>query len=1522
MEKQIKLCTLLTKPFVLFVLLFALGVGEMWGGNSATNAHIYFDNTNSQWTTTGDYKINVLIGRQDDWGGGNGQGGQAFAMTPVPHTTNLYYKHFDEWKNYDSFLFNNTSSEWSSDWNGENPRDRAKSGVNYSGDYETDMNQTHIFTPSSSTKGAGLSYATGATYTVLNSAQTVAQYLTTNGGSSYSAYTTANLATITISTYKMNGDNSTTESSASMSAGEASCDAALTATVTMEVTNVAEGYQFVGWYDGDTEKGTETTYTYAASGAKTIRARFATKFYVSTLYLRAGTNWRSGSPGPRFAACFKNLAGTESWVNTSGTEEFSSVAVPDGDWNYVIMCRMNGSEAGNEWANRWDQTSNMYPDGVNNCVYVADNAWGGSTGNVGSWTSYAPVPAISGTMNNWRPTANQFSGSPLRLTMELPAGTAYNFKVANGLFSSWYGHGASNNNDLTFAGQTNAETLTQGHRNMMFLTARAGTYTFEWDAANSKLTIIYPDTLHPSMDYVYMEKYSGWNSGDFSNIHYWDDSSNPLTAGSDDPKMTAYHNFKDKRLNYYIYPMLTDYPNFKAADGLNGGTGSNHTDDMVATGHGGHYTYYSEDAKKWVWSTFQVYIKLENQGADEGKKGTLGVPVAFNDTALSARISKPVKTNYDFGGYYTAAEGGGVQIIDADGDWIANKLDYTSASGAWIHAGDTTTLYAKWTETARSITLQVSPSGAGSFDVGGVAKAHGDVINAYISTPTETITAIASHGAWKFKEWRYSEGVGNKAETGMDNTVQINSDRDGTLTAVFEPRYVLYGSIYNNDDDKSGMPGWPNHSLETAEFEVNTTSPCNLTCERTLLAGKTYKFVVHDRAAQKNYGYDPAGSNLPEGTSWLFDDVNFDVYVTTKSYGTYTFKINNITESEGNYYPTVTIDRPANPHALELGWRYTQIDDPSTLKEGDTGGTVSAQTTETDESHHDIANGGWIAHGSGITFTASHATGYSFNGEWYDNNNCATKFMDGNPSTKASNITDNFRVYVKFDEISTSVTLSATNGQIKVGDTPSSETTCGVTTTRSLTAVPNDGYYFTGWSLSDSPDFQLDDKASDTDPEVILRGKGNGTAGTLTANFALRYSLKGTMNSENWGTDHYISNIATVGGKAIGYVDITLAANTSYEFAIYDLGPGGGWLKDNDTQVYYMTNGNSYVWGFGLGRTQNCGITTAGAGTYRFMWNITDKTMSVIYPNFVIYRTGDKAEDSESATHTTTSTVESYDGGTINQGIEFRMKVRELDKWYTLCLPFTVNKVCVWDAEDGKYYEMKPYYRSAPGETFYTGHYVIRSPYGEGVAAAPGVEIELAKFDDWRDPVNASVLPSASTPYIIQWHHSYFYNRYISFFGTIGQTIPTSMTSVAAPSANDKVRVCGNDAMKEGKVAGAYMLDNDYGSGAWLRDEDKTKSRTISPFECYILASGETTGKYLVIRRGMTTDDTPTGWDDVLNSERKVRINVYTISGFMVTQFNDCSFAEAAQRLRTECGEGIFILRSENESVKLMVGGK
>ena len=375
-------------------------------------------------------------------------------------------------------------------------------------------------------------------------------------------------------------------------------------------------------------------------------------------------------------------------------------------------------------------------------------------------------------------------------------------------------------------------------------------------------------------------------------------------------------------------------------------------------------------------------------------------------------------------------------------------------------------------------------------------------------------------------------------------------------------------------------------------------------------------------------------------------------------------------------------------------------------------------------------------------------------------------------------------------------------------------------------------------------------------------------------------------------------------------MDISLAANTDYQFKMVDKLTGESYMNGSD-QVYYMTNGNSHNWTFATDKTWNCGITTAGAGTYRFTWNITDKKMTVTYPNFVIYRTGDKAEDPRAQN----TDVESYDGGTIEKAIEYRMKVHTLDEWTTLCLPFSVSAVKVWDDEDNRYYDIVPFYRS--GGTFYTGHYIIRKP-------ETLTDYAIATFEEkWQDPASPEgYLPSKNTPYIIQWHDPYFSGKYISFFSPTGQDIPTDFSAGSAPSADDVVNVFGNNTMRSGTVRDAYLLEPDYGpSGAWLREAVGT-NRTVLPFECFIRANDATTTRYRILRRGATPDDTPTGWEVVMDSEPMTAITVYTLTGIPVARYDGCSFAEAARRLNAEQAGGIYILRSENKCVKLMIGGQ
>lgn len=240
---------------------------------------------------------------------------------------------------------------------------------------------------------------------------------------------------------------------------------------------------------------------------------------------------------------------------------------------------------------------------------------------------------------------------------------------------------------------------------------------------------------------------------------------------------------------------------------------------------------------------------------------------------------------------------------------------------------------------------------------------------------------------------------------------------------------------------------------------------------------------------------------------------------------------------------------------------------------------------------------------------------------------------------------------------------------------------------------------------------------------------------------------------------------------------------------------------------------------------------------------------------FVIYRTGDAPDGGGG--------IETFDGGSIDSPIEYRMKVHTLDQWYSLYLPFDVDAIKV--IEDGIYYDIQPYYRLEVGGTLYQGHYFIRTP-------AKTTDFEIANFSDWRDPSSYVFTPAGKTPYVIRWHDSYFLNKYISFFGHTDAAIPETMTVGDRPTKDSVVNVYGNDAMVSGSVVDGYTLEPDYGNGSWLREETIGDSRTVLPFECYLRANTVTTPIFKVVRKQDVTTAIPMT-NDPLSMPHKVLIN-------------------------------------------------
>ena len=265
----------------LFIALtLILGVSNAWG--AVKGGEIYFDVLTSGWGTVSSVEYVISHDSYSKW----------YKMANIANTQ-LYYISSDSWTDAKYIAFTANFGWTSGEGNSyDHRKNYGPSGCKYTAKntYGVNSGSTYLFYASNSSNNAAITTSSpagylgsGKTYTALNYTQTLNQELSTDNGSSYSASTAA-LATVKVSSYKLASKNTSSATSDTIASGGSSttCSAARTATVTYEVSSVKTGYTFVGWYDGNTQKSTSTTYTYNATGAKTITARFKANQYTIT----------------------------------------------------------------------------------------------------------------------------------------------------------------------------------------------------------------------------------------------------------------------------------------------------------------------------------------------------------------------------------------------------------------------------------------------------------------------------------------------------------------------------------------------------------------------------------------------------------------------------------------------------------------------------------------------------------------------------------------------------------------------------------------------------------------------------------------------------------------------------------------------------------------------------------------------------------------------------------------------------------------------------------------------------------------------------------------------------------------------------------------------------------------------------------------------------------------------------------------------------------------------------------------
>lgn len=670
-----------------------------------------------------------------------------------------------------------------------------------------------------------------------------------------------------------------------------------------------------------------------------------------------------------------------------------------------------------------------------------DNKWGssslsskGSNGYTATYTSKYDLDGTSGSYKTFLITTAS-SGNNRAMTITYYAGysnlpkleatqaakkrdTGSSYSTATGTYpASLKLQGSHMNTASAIARNTITSTAsTDAKANKTYDAIKTGTITHSYESLSSSYyfegwgtgttpsktdaTYEYNITAATTVYAFFSKKYTltydekGTTGSSTLSVTSVSDFSGATTSGSYIPTGHSIELTASPATGYRLTSPQAWYSDASCSESLNNGTNTT-------------YTISSLNANSEVYAKFELipYTIAYNLNGGENNEDN---PSGYNVTTATITLQAPSRDNYTFEG------------------WYANS-SFTGSAVTSIPLGSTGNkeLWAKWSETPYTITPSVTPDGSGSVNT---------ITDAKIVTPSSNITATPENVAWRFKTWAMGANVTLASTYSLtDATIKVNATANSTVSATFEPRYGLNGSLNEGGDPAGGMPGW-SYPIAAASFDVikfdgigeGVGNGVDLEYSCSLQPNKQYKFRVYDRESGGRWGLSSAAVIPAEGVEsnkklTIFGEEGCgNVLLNTVGYGTYTFKITNMYDNgDGKYYPAIQVDRPASSQ-LTLGWKhYTN----GTLSDGNTGGTVTAETDE--GSGFAITNGQFYANGSTITFTAAPAEGYHVAG-WYSDASCGTAYVsgsgdatisgDGDVTLELASVSTNKTVYVKFTE--------------------------------------------------------------------------------------------------------------------------------------------------------------------------------------------------------------------------------------------------------------------------------------------------------------------------------------------------------------------------------------------------------------------------------------------------------------------------------------------------------------------------
>ena len=517
------------------------------------------------------------------------------------------------------------------------------------------------------------------------------------------------------------------------------------------------------------------------------------------------------------------------------------------------------------------------------------------------------------------------------------------------------------------------------------------------------------------------------------------------------------------------------------------------------------------------WTAIKYTVMLDRRG---GTGGSTSVQATYDDAMPSA--TKPTRTGYTFGGYFTEAGGAGVQYYDEN----------MSSAKNWDMTSDAT-LYAHWTANTYIVTFDANG--------GSVSPAATNVTYdaEYGELPTPTRTGYAFDG------WYTSASGGTQVTA--ETTVAITDSQTlyahwtaNKYTVTFdvnweggsvspESKDVTYASTYGTlpTPTRTGhkFDGW--YTAKSGGTKVTASDTVSITTVQTLYAHWTVNTYT---ATFKANGGTPATTNIVQnyGTTLLAPAVTRTGYTLA------------------GWSPEVPPTMPASNSTYTAQWtanEYTVTFDP----DGGSGGSASVSAT----------------YGSAMpSATMPTRTGYTFGGYFAEAGGTGTKYYNADGSSaKSWDVASDSTLYAKWTANKYTVTLDRQDG---TGSSTSVQVTYDAA--MPLAAKPTrTGYTFGGYFIeAGGAGVQYYDENM-----ASVKNWDMASGATLYAQWtANKYTV--TLDQRD-GTGGSTSVQATYDAAMPSATEPT---RTGYTFGGYFTGTGGAGTQYYDENMASVTNWN------------------------------------------------------------------------------------------------------------------------------------------------------------------------------------------------------------------------------------------------------------------------------------------------------------------------------------------------------------